>query len=821
MLRSPIPRLCSRSLRRPVTWIINHRTYAAVAAEDIPVSRLRNIGIIAHIDAGKTTTTERMLYYSGYTRRIGDVDEGNTVMDYLPAERQRGITITSAAITFPWRNYRLNLIDTPGHADFTFEVARSLRVLDGAVTILDAVAGVEAQTEKVWRQASAHQIPRIVFVNKMDRTGAGFGRTVREVATKLARGGAKVGCLQIPVFENGVEGGSFIGVVDVMDGIVLTWPSDGKSDGRDVKAVPLASYPSPALQEETAKARAALVDTLAELDEEIMDLYLEHENAIPTAALKKAIRRCTLDNTLIPVLTGASFRNIGVQPLLDAVLDYLPSPADRPPAAITVQGKPGELDDKKNDLCALAFKVVHDPRKGAMVFVRVYSGKLAMGTPITNTVTVGEVPMKERANKLLRMYAMDSEEVTEITAGNIGVILGLKHAKTGTTIISSRDPRTTLQLHPIPTPPPVFIRSLEPTTLSDAKGLDLALEMALREDPSLRVTRDDETGQVLLSGMGELHLEVVRERLLGEFGAKAEMGDLRIGYRETVNGMSAEMEKQIDKEFGAGKRGTASAKATVEPHEEEDVEEVEVKKTKKGSKRKSKEFGGAPEEMELTRTRIVNGNKITTIIPSGMMLPGYLIHGEVHSTLQMAAEVALVRGPLISAQLHATHVTVSVKDMLTTDPAPTLTALSQAGRLAVVDAIKSVGTSVVEPVMAVTVTVGEKDLGGVVGDISGTRGGTILSLDEDASSDISSVDLDRVYAPPDSTYNARSSTDESAQVRVVKALVPLREMIGYNKSLRSLTGGRGSFQMSVEKFERVNRDKEREVLKEVRGGFDF
>ncbi|KAI5290974.1 Ribosome-releasing factor 2, mitochondrial, partial [Ascosphaera acerosa] len=523
---------------RPLT--ASSRSLATALTE---TDRTRNIGIIAHIDAGKTTTTERMLYYSGYTRAIGDVDDGSTVTDFLPAERARGITIQSAAITFQWPPatsqdtspssldtltveqlreqalplssvpHNINLIDTPGHADFTFEVLRSLRILDGAVCVLDGVAGVEAQTEKVWTQADKYDIPRIIFVNKLDRQGAAFAQLEET---------------------------------------------------------------DPAFAETLKQARIALVELLSEQDDQLVECFLEKDGdhlAVGPLEIIDSLRRCLRNPTsrVIPVFAGASFKNIGVQPLLDAVVNLLPSPAERSSPEITIGQTKGELKGlldgtlrlgnppsdassaatkrkaasavpvtalkkslAKLEACALAFKVVHDAKRGPLVHVRVYSGELTRNAALFNTA----LQTSERGPRLLRMYADNAVEVPSVKAGNIAAITGLKLARTGDTLLQYPGnkpvppyPLNTLQLRPIDVPPAVFFASVEPNSLSEEKSLNETLALLLREDPSLHVTHDEESGQTLLSGMGELHLEIARDRLIKDLKAKASMGNITIGYR--------------------------------------------------------------------------------------------------------------------------------------------------------------------------------------------------------------------------------------------------------------------------------------------------
>lgn len=853
------------------------------------LDRTRNIGIIAHIDAGKTTTTERMLYYSGFTRRIGDVDEGSTVTDFLPAERARGITIQSAAITFHWppqtagdgnttpqepqtprsaSSHTVNLIDTPGHADFTFEVMRSLRILDGAVCILDGVAGVEAQTEQVWHQASTYRIPRIVYVNKLDRDGAAFGRTVREVASRL--GGWPAVC-QIPWFEGG--NGRFTGIADAINLQGLRWE---EGDGKSVKMFNLEQLASeePQLAQELKRARVALVELLSEHDEAMVEKFFDYEEdhlAVPANDILESLRRCLLEEQgrkIIPIFAGASFRNIGVQPLLDAVTNLLPSPPETPEPEVSIGGVKGGLrrllsgdllveqgekaasakgkHKKKSAIqaesrnaieklqgCALAFKVVNDPKRGVLVYVRVYSGSLDRNSILYNT----NLNVSERAPRLLKMYANDAVEVDSIPEGHIGVVAGLKHTRTGDTLVTYSgnkatppEPLNTLQLRPITVPPPVFFASVEPHSLSEEKRLQESLAMLLREDPSLHVTIDEDSGQTLLSGMGELHLEIARDRLLNDLKAKASMGRIEIGYRECPLGASGPITKIFDKEI-AGRKGKAGCTATVEPF---DPEETTTEPD--------------PSTLSIQTT---DGNQIIIQAPglevevnkkgieeSPLLPPGLDVHA-LRTALQNGCLAALARGPQFTFPMHGTRVT------LTFNPAEHLfgnestpSALSAAARLATSSALRDLpsgaGTSLMEPVMNVIISVDEASLGAVVHDISSSRGGHIISLDEETplqTTDITSnptddllppIDPNKVYAPPDPFQSSTVGIDlpsSANRPRTITAKVPLKEMVGYLKHLRSLSAGRGTFVMSVDRFEKMSAPRQKAVLAELRGDF--
>ncbi|KAF9900940.1 Ribosome-releasing factor 2, mitochondrial [Linnemannia zychae] len=856
----------TRGLHKAFMPVQSNRWYSSHSHKaDEAIKNARNIGIIAHIDAGKTTTTERMLHYAGFTRRIGDVDSGDTIMDYMKQERERGITITSAAITFGWNDHRINLIDTPGHVDFTIEVERSIRVLDGAVTILDAVAGVEAQTETVWQQASRQGIPRIAFVNKMDRAGAGFGRTVREMRTRL---GCRPVVLQIPLMESfqGTNDTQFNGVVDVLTMEVLRWDSDSK--GAKLVRTPLDStYPDQAVHQEAVKARVALVEQISALDENIIELFLTLEDhmAIEAKDLQAAIRRLTLSSTIVPVLCGASFRNIGVQPLMDSVVDYLPSPEERPAAlGRMTDGKAVEIGSggPKERLCALAFKVVHDARRGPMVFVRVYAGQLNERAQLWNSTT----HTKERANKLLQMYAMDVEEIPHITKGNIGVVLGLKDTRTGDTLLDAHDPRKGLALSGIKVPSPVFFASIEPISTSDEKPVEEAIKALIREDPSLGMRVDEETGQTLLGGMGELHLEVAKERLVSDFKVKAEMGRMRISFKETMRGAGVVSEVpawEYDREI-LGKRGRAKVGVTVERMERfEDQEEENAsessssvsktepsKKGKKGQADTNLQMG--PEEYDGNEIIVSLAEQSPgtdeagalaaaeraaasgTVIPTGSTdLPIPVLRTSIKNGILSA----LSRGPLLGyAQ---THLKVRLTDLHLYGGESTPAAISNCVAAAVTEAIRLGGNPstgdaennsvLLEPIMDVRVEVAEKDVGTVIGDISGTRRGRVLSLgqgDESAAHQEEDETEFQLYAPPDSTYTGAgsASASDSAAVgtmsdrRSIRAQVPLSSMLGYDAALRALTGGTGKFAMEVIGYGEMDFDRQRDLIKEMRGG---
>lgn len=484
-------------------------------SREYPLELMRNIGIIAHIDAGKTTTTERVLFYTGKTHRIGNVDDGTTVTDWMEQERERGITITAAAITCNWRDYQINIIDTPGHIDFTAEVQRSLRVLDGGVVVFDGVAGVEPQSETVWRQADRYQVPRICFVNKLDRVGADFYRTVGMIKERL---GANPLPLQLPIGREA----EFKAIIDLLKMKALYWVDD--------LGLTMEERHIPAEMVDEAKtAHDALVERVAETDDVLTHRYLEGE-VIPLEDLKKALRKATIEGKIVPVLCGSSLKNKGVQPMLDAVIDFLPSPIDIPAVVgtnpDTGKNEPRNTDDKE-PFCALVFKIVADPYVGRLAYFRVYSGVVEVGETVSNS----SKRRKERLGRVLRMYADRREEQTVVYAGDIGATLGLKDSFTGDTLC---DPSRPIVLEAISFPDPVIEIAIEPKTAADQDKMGEALRRLSEEDPTFRVRTDENTAQTLIAGMGELHLEVLVDRMLREFRVQANVGRPKVAYRETI-----------------------------------------------------------------------------------------------------------------------------------------------------------------------------------------------------------------------------------------------------------------------------------------------
>ncbi len=623
-----------------------------------PLSRTRNIGIMAHIDAGKTTTTERILYYTGRTYKMGEVHEGAAVMDWMAQEQERGITITSAATTCLWKDTWINIIDTPGHVDFTVEVERALRVLDGAVAIFDAVAGVEPQSETVWRQATRYGVPRICFVNKMDRIGADFFASVDSIGARLE---ANPLVLQLPV---GAEGG-FRGVVDLIEMKAHLWP-DGMGDRWDTVDIPADLI---ALAE---KWRHVMLEKVAEADEHLLEKYLE-DAPIEPDEIRQAIRNGTLAGRFHPVLMGTSFRNKGVQPLLDAVVWYLPSPVDLPP----VQGfKPGleheALDRAPEDgeaFAALAFKIMSDPYVGKLTYFRVYSGHAAKGDGVLNATT----GKKERLGRLLRMHANHREDIDDVFTGDIVAAVGLKNTTTGDTLAAINAP---IQLESMTFPAPVISIAIEPRTKADQDKLGDGLHRLSEEDPTFLVRSDEDTGQTILWGMGELHLEVLVDRLQREFNVNANVGRPQVAYRETIREAVRGVEGRYIKQTG-GHGQYGHVVIDLEPNP-----------------------GGGYEFVDQTRGGVIPREYISSVDAG--------IDEALDSGVLAGYPMLNVRAILVDGSSHA----VDSSDM----------AYKIAGSMALQEAARRAGVQLLEPVMAVEVVTPEEYMGDVIGDLSGRRG---------------------------------------------------------------------------------------------------
>ncbi|HEX4244001.1 MAG TPA: elongation factor G [Acidimicrobiales bacterium] len=624
-----------------------------------PLSKTRNIGIMAHIDAGKTTTTERILYYTGKNYKIGEVHEGAATMDWMVQEQERGITITSAATTCNWRDTVINIIDTPGHVDFTVEVERSLRVLDGAVAVFDAVAGVEPQTETVWRQANKYEVPRICFINKMDRIGADFTRSVEMIKDRLDCVPAVV---QLPI---GSESG-FRGVVDLVHMRALVW-DEGMGEEWQEEEIPAD------MKAESEDALHQLIDVVSNHDDTIMEKYLGEEAILPSD-LQRALRTVTLGNFAVPILCGSAFKNKGVQPMLDAVVDYLPSPLDIPP---TVGHKPRheeQLVDRPSDdaapFSALAFKIMTDPYVGKLTYIRVYSGSLAKGSGVTNSTK----DRKERVGRILQMHANHREDLDSVYAGDIVAVVGLKQTTTGDTLC---DPNDQVILESLTFPEPVIHVAVEPKTKADQDKLSKALFSLSEEDPTFRVQSDEETGQTVISGMGELHLEVLVDRMLREFNVDANVGKPQVAYRETVRKTVEKVETRYVRQTG-GKGQYGHVVITLEPTGP----------------------GGGYEFVD----KITGGAIPKEYIPS------------VDAGIQESITSGVLAGyPTVDIRVTLTY--GSYHDVDSSEMA-----FKIAGSMAIKKAANLASPVLLEPVMAVEVTTPEDYMGDVIGDLSARRG---------------------------------------------------------------------------------------------------
>jgi elongation factor G len=634
----------------------------------VDLARVRNIGIIAHIDAGKTTTTERVLYYTGINYKIGEVHDGAATMDWMEQEQERGITITSAATTCFWKDHKINLIDTPGHVDFTVEVERNLRVLDGAVTVFDGVAGVEPQSMTVWRQADRYGVPRICFVNKLDRTGASFDYCVKTIREKL---NAIAVPMQLPI---GAEG-DFLGVVDLVRMKALTWHGETKiGEDYEVEEIPAD------MAEAAAAARAYLIETVAENDDELAEIFLEGDE--PTIEqLKAAVRRAVLASSITAVFCGSAFKNKGVQPLLDAVLDYLPSPVDVP----AINGfKPGDpsvvIERHPNDedpFSALAFKIAADPHLGRLTYLRIYSGTLQAGSQVMNATK----QRKERIGKIYQMHANKREEIAEITSGQIVAVMGLKDTTTGETLC---DPNNQVVLESMDFPAPVIEQAIEPRTKSDQEKLGTAIQRLAEEDPTFRVHTDDETGQTIIGGMGELQLEVLIDRMKREFKVEANIGKPQVAYRETLRRTVQKVEYTHKKQSGgSGQYGRVII--TLEPQE-----------------------AGSGYEF-------VNG------ITGGRIPREYI--PAVDEGIQEAMQFGVLAGYPVE------DIKVTLTDGAYHDVDSSELAFKIAGSMVFKEAARRADPAILEPMMRVEVTTPEDFLGTVIGDLNSRRG-QVQSMDE-------------------------------------------------------------------------------------------
>ncbi len=677
---------------------------------------------MAHIDAGKTTATERILFYTGITHRIGEVHEGTATMDYMEQEQERGITITSAATTCTWNNIRINIIDTPGHVDFTAEVERSLRVLDGAVAVFDSVSGVQPQTETVWRQGDKYRVPRICFVNKMDKNGADFEQVLESIRKRL---GARPVAIQIPI---GAEAG-FRGVVDLIEMRAILWHDETMGAKYSVEEIPAD------LVKKAEAFRMQLVELVAESDDEILVQFLDGQ--MPTAAqLKAGLRKATLDLKLFPVLCGSAFKNKGVQTLLDAVVDYLPSPLDIPSVEGVNPANTEEVLTRKTEddapFSALGFKLINDPF-GKLGFIRVYSGTLRTGDTILNPRT-GKT---ERVGRLVKMHANKREDINEIMAGDICACVGLKDLKTGDTLCA---PTAPIALSAITFPEPVISVAIEPKTKADQEKMGLALGKLSDEDPTFKVRTDEDSGQTIISGMGELHLEIIVDRMKREHKVEANVGEPKVAFRETIRKEADAEGKYIRQTGGSGNYGHCKIRlAPSEPG--------------KGYEFLNEIKGGA--------------------IPKEYIKP-------IDQGIREAMETGVLAGyPMVD-------VTVVLYDGSYHDVDSNEMAYKIAGSMAFKEAAKKASPVLLEPVMAVEVTVPEEFVGTIIGDINSRRG--------------------RIEA-----------LEHAAGSQLVKAIVPLKEMFGYVNDIRSSTQGRASYSMQFARYEEAPRMIADEIIGRAQG----
>jgi len=626
-------------------------------AREYPIEKVRNIGIIAHIDAGKTTTTERVLFYTGKTHRIGSVDEGTTVTDWMEQERERGITIVSGSVTAEWQGHQVNVIDTPGHIDFTAEVQRSLRVLDGGIVVFDAVQGVEPQSETVWRQADRYGVPRICFINKMDRTGADFFRSAEMIRTRL---GANPVFMQIPI---GAEA-KFEGVIDLLTVESIQWLDQS---GREMKRGPIPA----SMKDEVAAARSKTIEQIVEHDDESMTMYLEgHEPSIEQ--LKATIRKATIAGKIFPVFCGSALRNKGVQPVLDAVVDYLPSPIDIP----AVKGINPKTDEEvareaKDDapLAALVFKIVADPYVGRLAYFRVYSGTLKAGTNLINATK----DRRERIGRVIRMYADRREDVEEVPAGDIAAVLALKDTFTGDTLCESGTP---VVLESITFPDPVIHIAIEPKSTADQDKMAVALRRLAEEDPTFKVTTNEQTGQTILGGMGELHLEVLVDRMLREYKVQANIGAPRVAYRESITKTVPKVDLKYAKQSG-GRGQYAHVVIALEP--------------------------GTPGSGITFENKIVGG-----VVPREYITP-------TEKGIREAAEGGVMAGyPVVDVK-------VTLFDGSFHEVDSSEMAFKVAGSMAFKDGVMKGGPVLLEPIMKVEVVVPEEYMGDILGNLSARR----------------------------------------------------------------------------------------------------
>ena len=686
------------------------------------LDKTRNIGIMAHIDAGKTTSTERILYYTGASYKIGEVDEGTATMDWMEQEKERGITITSAATTCFWKDMRINIIDTPGHVDFTIEVERSLRVLDGAVAIFDAGQGVEPQSETVWRQADKYKVPRIAFINKMDKVGADFLESVKSMVDRL---GANPIAVQLPI---GAEN-TFRGPIDLISMKAVYFDDETLGAKYVIDEIP------DELRSLAQEYRDKMIEKLADCDEDVMEKYIAGEE-VTIDEIKKALRHGTIEMKLTPVLCGSSFKNKGVQLLLDAIMDYLPSPLDLPPVHGIDPDKDTEIERRADDnepFSALAFKIMTDPYVGQLTYFRVYSGVLNSGSYVFNSTK----DTTERIGRLLKMHANKREEIKSVYCGEIAAAVGLKNTTTGDTLCDKDKP---IILEKMEFPEPVIGIAIEPKTKTDQERMGVALQKLAQEDPSFRVKSDEETGQTIISGMGELHLEIIVDRMLREFKVEANVGKPQVAYRETIKGKVESEGRYIRQTGGRGQYGHVWI--TVEAQ--------------------------TPGEGFVFENKIVGGSVPREYIPA------------VEKGIREALDSGVLAGyPVVDVK-------VSLFDGSYHDVDSSEMAFKIAGSMAFKDGAKRANPVLLEPIMALEVTVPEEYMGDVIGDINSRRG--------------------RIQA-----VKPRSAA------QIITAEAPLSEMFGYATDLRSLSQGRATFTMQFARYEEIPRNISEQIVAKVKG----
>ena len=679
-----------------------------MSSRQTPLARYRNIGIMAHIDAGKTTTTERVLYYTGRSHKIGEVHEGAATMDWMEQEQERGITITSAATTAFWREHRINIIDTPGHVDFTIEVERALRVLDGAIAVFDSVGGVEPQSETVWRQADRYKVPRIAFINKMDRMGADFDRCVQMMRDRLQ---ATPAVMQLPLGSDA----DFKGVVDVLNKRAIVWLDETLGAKFEYREVPED------MADAVEEAHQNLVELAVEQDEAVMEAYLDGEE--PDAeTLARCLRKGTCGLAFVPVFCGSAFKNKGVQPLLDGVVDYLPSPSDVPAIRGTHPDSEAEQSREASDtvpMASLAFKIMTDPFVGTLTFVRVYSGAVKKGTQVFNPVK----RKRERVGRMLLMHANHREEIDEALAGDIVAIAGLKDTTTGETLCEQSAP---IILERMEFPDPVIEVAVEPKSKADQEKMGTALGRLAQEDPSFQVTTDEESGQTVIKGMGELHLEVLVDRLKREFKVDANVGAPQVAYRETIS-RRGEVDYTHKKQTG-GAGQFARVKIVFEPLE--------------------------PGEGFIFENAVVGGAVPKEYVPG------------VERGLRQSMDTGVLAGfPMVDVK-------ATLMDGQSHDVDSSIMAFEIATRQAFKEGIPKGKPVLLEPIMKVEAVTPEEYMGDIIGDLNSRRGQV-------------------------------NSMDQRGNARVIAAEVPLANMFGYVKTLRSMSQGRAQFTMHFDHYERV------------------